>query len=245
MSQQKPTVFTAIRRIAIVAAILIAFVVGLAGTVYLSLRSPEVKVPEVVGQHYLSGQNALESAGLNIRRRAKRLKGDAKPDTILDQSPRAGEVVKKGQTVAVVIADENSGKEIPSETPEPVETPAGKPQNANTNAAPRNENQNRDQRNRNTNRNANSNNRNANNQNANNRNANNSNRNANQNSNRNANRNGNTNNANNRNANNRNANANGARNSNANRSTPTLNINRPNSNAPARPNSNNANRRTP
>ncbi|HEY0077316.1 MAG TPA: PASTA domain-containing protein [Pyrinomonadaceae bacterium] len=236
MSQQKPTILTAIRRIAIVAAILIAFVVGLAGTVYLSLRSPEVKVPEVVGQHYLAGQNALESAGLNIRRRAKRFKGDAKPDTILDQSPRAGEVVKKGQTVAVVTADENSGKEIPVETPEPAETPSGKPQNANnTNAAPRNENQNRDQRNRNsnrnTNRNGNANNRNANNQN-------NSNRNANQNSNRNAN-------ANNRNAGNRNANANGSRNTNANRSTPTLNINRPNSNAPVRPNSNNANRRTP
>ena len=43
-------VFSALRRIGIVIAIAIVFVFGLATTVYLSLRSPEVTVPDVVGK---------------------------------------------------------------------------------------------------------------------------------------------------------------------------------------------------
>ncbi|MGH9903643.1 MAG: PASTA domain-containing protein, partial [Pyrinomonadaceae bacterium] len=104
------TMWAALRRIGIVVAIGAAFVLGLTGTVYLSLRSPEVTVPDVVGQHYLAGETALGEAGLNIRKRARRFKSDAQPDTILDQSPRPGEVVKVGQTVAVVVSDEHSGK---------------------------------------------------------------------------------------------------------------------------------------
>ena len=100
---------TALSKIGIFVAIAVAFSIGLAATVYLSLRSPEVAVPDVVGQHYLNGESALEDAGLYIRKRAKRYKADTKPDTILDQSPRAGEVIKVGQTVAVVVSSEESG----------------------------------------------------------------------------------------------------------------------------------------
>lgn len=239
--------FTALRRIGIVAFIAIAFTLGLAGTVYLSLRSPEVSVPEIVGQHYLTGQSTLEGAGLNIRKRARRYKGDAKPDMILDQSPRAGEVVKKGQTVAVVVANEESGDKMPEATGDAAASDDAKPtptpspernSNANTNAA-QNENQNRDRRNKNSNKNTNANknanNQNTNNQNASNRNRNTNNANANANSARNANRNANSD-ARNRNANtltiNRNANTNTNRvNANRNANTPRVNANR-NTNRP-------------
>ena len=215
MALEKATLITPIKRIGILAAVVIAFALGLAGTVYLSLRSPEVKVPEVVGKHYVEGQTTLEDAGLNIRKRMKRFKPDAQPDTILDQSPRTGEVVKSGQTVAVVVADENSGKESDSaageteagETPKPSPTPAEAPANRNAN------NDNREQRNRNANRNTNRNSNRNSNRNANDQNSNNSNRNANRNANRNT------------NANNRNANAAGNRNADALRNTNNANRN--------------------
>ena len=98
------TLLSALGKIGTIIAVAVAFVMGLTFTVYLSLRSPEVKVPDVTGKQSSTGESALESAGLNMRKRATRYSADTKPDTILDQSPRAGEVVKVGQTVAVVIS---------------------------------------------------------------------------------------------------------------------------------------------
>ena len=219
--------FAALGRAGIAAGIVAAFVLGLAGTVYLSLRTSEVTVPDVVGQHFLQGQTALEGADLNIRKRAKRLKPDAAPDTILDQSPRPGDVVKAGQTVAVVVADENSGKEMKaadSGAPEEGEKPAGEPGKEKAEATPRGQNQNANASNRNANRNAN---KNANRANANNKNTNNSNAN-------NSNVNGSNANRNNTNAG---ANTNGARNAhnanvgNRNANARNANANRPNTNA--------------
>lgn len=238
MALEKGTAFLILRRLAIIVLIGSAFTFGLAGTVYLSLRSPEVQVPEVVGQNYLSAESILEGVGLNIRKRASRYKGDAKPDTVLDQSPRSGEVVKKGQVVAVVVANEESGNQMPQEprpAPETGNAPAASAtpeKRGNDNAdASRNDNQNKSRRNANRNTNANANrNANANNANAN-RNAN-----ANANTNRTQNRNTNTGSLFNRNDANRNANGNRAnanRNSNTGRNTNTnRNTNRNSANRP-------------
>src|SRR5438270_6714283 len=93
-------VLGALRKIGIIIAVVAAFLFGMAGTVYLSLRSPEVKVPDVVGKDYAAGEQALDNAGLNVRKRATRAVADKQPNIILDQVPRSGEVVKVGQTVA-------------------------------------------------------------------------------------------------------------------------------------------------
>src|SRR6185436_4496901 len=163
------------RSIAIVIAIAVVFLFGLATTVYLSLRSPEVKVPDVVGKDRFEAEHILGGAGLNYRVRATRPSNQLKADTVLFQVPRAGEVVKSGQTVAMDIS--RTAKE--GEASEAVvEKPAEeKPANANEASA----NENKPKRNKNTNRNANDNaneNRNANSNRALNRNANNSNVNA-------------------------------------------------------------------
>ena len=88
----------------IVIAIGGAFLLGLASTVYLSLRSPEVKVPEVIGKDRSVAENELKDAGLNFRVRATRPSNQVKADTVMFQLPRPGEVVKVGQTVAVDVA---------------------------------------------------------------------------------------------------------------------------------------------
>jgi hypothetical protein len=214
----------ALGKIGIVLAIGIAFLSGLAGTVYLSLRSEEVKVPDVVGKDRMTAEAALHDAGLNLRQRATRFSADAQPNTILDQSPKPGEVIKVGQTVAVVLSRAaakegetsvalNTGEKQP-EAEKPAEN-----QNANTSpAAANNQNNQNNQNKEKRNKNKNSNNSNSsNNANANNRNANNAN------SNRNANVNQNT------TADNRNANANSnrnAENSNVNKRAP-VNISTP------------------
>jgi len=141
------------RSIAIVIAIAVVFLFGVATTVYLSLRSPEVKVPDVVGKDRFEAEKILADADLKFRVRATRPSNQAKPDTVLFQLPRPGEVVKTGQTVAMDIS--RAAKE--GETPENV-TPDEPSENRNTNsAANSNANKPKKPRPRNTNENANGN----------------------------------------------------------------------------------------
>jgi len=147
-------IISVFRSIGIVIAIAVVFLFGVATTVYLSLRSPEVKVPDVVGKDRFEAEKILAEADLKFRVRATRPSTQAKPDTVLFQLPRPGEVVKTGQTVAMDIS--RAAKE--GETPETVipEEPA---ENRNTNASS-NSNENkpkRPPRNRNANDNANAN----------------------------------------------------------------------------------------
>lgn len=97
-------ILSAFGKLGILALVAVLFAVGLLLSVYLSLRSPEVQVPDVVNQPYLDGGATLERAGLDIRERAARFKPGVQPGVILDQSPRAGSVIKAGQTVAVVVS---------------------------------------------------------------------------------------------------------------------------------------------
>lgn len=96
--------WSAFGKLGIIIAIGLTFLFGMTGTVYLSLRSPEVQVPNILGKDRQAAEDELSKAGLNMRVRATRYSADAKPDTILLQLPHAGEVVKTGQTVAVDVS---------------------------------------------------------------------------------------------------------------------------------------------
>jgi serine/threonine-protein kinase len=93
-----------IGKLATLAVVAVAFTFALFGTIWLSLRSPEVKVPEIVGKSLPDAESTLAGAGLNVRTRARRFSAEVKPDTVLDQAPRPGETVKKGQTIAIVLS---------------------------------------------------------------------------------------------------------------------------------------------
>ena len=123
---------TALKRIFIVVGIAIAFTLGLLGAIYLSLRSSETKVPDIVGKDRSSAENTISSAGLNFRVRATRPASDAKPDTVLIQLPHAGEIVKVGQTVAVDISRPTKEGETSTST--------SSNENANTEKKPENNN---------------------------------------------------------------------------------------------------------
>ena len=167
---------SALGKVAILIAIAGLFLVGMAGTVYLSLRSPEVEVPEVTGKNVLEAEKILADAGLNVRRRASRYSSEVQADTVLDQTPRAGDHVKAGQTIAVVIsrAEAKEGEtsmsvrrndKAQNDNREGAgnqnESPASAPENRNANDNA-NDNANRAKRNTNKNKNGNANNQNAN-----------------------------------------------------------------------------------
>ena len=141
------------RSVAIIIAIALVFLFGVATTVYLSLRSPEVKVPDVVGKNRFEAEKILADADLKFRVRATRPSTEVQENTVMFQLPRAGEVVKTGQTVAMDIsraakAGESSEKVTPDEPAE----------NRNTNSSANgNENKPKRQRPRNTNENGNTN----------------------------------------------------------------------------------------
>lgn len=147
---------SALRGIGIVVLLAIAFLFGLATTVYLSLRSPEVTVPEVVGKDRYEAEKILAQADLNFRVRATRPSNQVKADTVLFQLPRAGDVVKAGQTVAMDISRATLAGEASDADATDKKIEAEKAANANANSG-RNENENRPRRNRNVNKNANEN----------------------------------------------------------------------------------------
>ncbi len=150
---------TALRRIGIVILIAITFLFGLGTTVYLSLRSPEVKIPDVVGKDRFEAERILGQADLNFRVRAVRPSNQVAANTVLFQLPHAGDVVKAGQTVAMDIsrsAKEGEASEPTAEDKKPDEKTAPNA-NANDSSTTKNENENRPKRNKNTNKNANEN----------------------------------------------------------------------------------------
>jgi beta-lactam-binding protein with PASTA domain len=118
----------AVKRIAIVIGIAIAFSLGLLGAIYLSLRSSETRVPDIVGKDRTAAENTISDAGLNFRVRAERATSEAKPGTVLIQLPHAGEIVKVGQTVAVDISRPTKDGEYSA--------PANSNDNANAQSSP-------------------------------------------------------------------------------------------------------------
>jgi len=144
----------------LVILIAIAFLFGLATTVYLSLRSPEVTVPEVVGNDRFEAERILGEADLNFRVRATRPSNQVKADTVLFQMPRAGEVVKTGQTVAMDIsraAKEGEASEAVVNDKKASEEKALENLNTNTSEPAKNANQSKPRRNKNTKKNGNEN----------------------------------------------------------------------------------------
>ncbi len=66
-------------------------------------RPPQVKVPNVVGQEYRSGQAVLEAKGLKMQILPPRWDRDRPAGIIIDQNPLAGESVEVGHIITVSV----------------------------------------------------------------------------------------------------------------------------------------------
>jgi hypothetical protein len=105
---------SALGKLLVVALLAGAFLAGMIGVVFLSLRGEEVKVPEVVGRDFNESEKEIASLGLKLKRRATRYSQE-KPNTVLEQLPKPGETVKTGQTILVVLSEADpEGSEAPA-----------------------------------------------------------------------------------------------------------------------------------
>ena len=109
------TGFSAIGKFFIVLSLAAAFIVGMVGVVYMSLRGEEVKIPEIVGKDVEESEKELAALGLKLKRIANRYSAE-KPNTVLEQRPRAGDTAKTGLMISVIVAQPNpEGTEAPAE----------------------------------------------------------------------------------------------------------------------------------
>lgn len=107
------TSLSAIGRLITVMALAAAFLVGMVGVVYMSLRGEELKIPEVVGKDFEESEKELAALGLKIKKIASRY-SEEKPNTILEQRPRSGETAKAGLMISVIVSQVNpEGTEAP------------------------------------------------------------------------------------------------------------------------------------
>ena len=71
------TGISAIGKLAVVGGLLLAFLGGMAGVVYMSLSGKEITVPEITGKDFVDSEKELASLGLKIKRRADRASTEA------------------------------------------------------------------------------------------------------------------------------------------------------------------------
>ncbi len=109
------TGISAIGKFFIVLTLAAAFIVGMVGVVYMSLRGEEIKIPEIVGKDFGESEKELAALGLKIKRIANRYSAET-PNSILEQRPRAGDTAKTGLMISVIVAQPNpEGTEAPAD----------------------------------------------------------------------------------------------------------------------------------
>lgn len=109
------TGFSAIGKFFIVLTLAAAFIAGMVGVVYMSLRGEEIQIPEIIGKDFNESEKELAALGLKVKRIANRY-SEEKPNTILEQRPRAGDTAKTGLMISVIVAQANpEGTEAPAD----------------------------------------------------------------------------------------------------------------------------------
>ena len=106
---------SAIGRLVLVGVLAATFLTGLFGVVYYQLKGEEVEIPKLVGKNFNQGTDELALHGLRIKKIASRY-SEEKPNTILEQRPRAGTTGKTGLIISVVVSKPNpDGAEAPAD----------------------------------------------------------------------------------------------------------------------------------
>jgi eukaryotic-like serine/threonine-protein kinase len=92
--------------------------VDVGSTVVLSVSTGEVAVPDVLGDSEATATATLENEGFNVTTVYEET-DEARPGTVIDQSPSGGTLVRLGTTVVITVAE---APPEPTETPTPTDT---------------------------------------------------------------------------------------------------------------------------
>ncbi len=112
------------KRLLRVALLALVFMISAFLVMYLSLRGRSVEVPEITGKSEAEATEILDDVGLRIKVTGHTPSSRFAADTVSDQSPSPGTLVKTGQLVRVSIS---MGATPPSPTPTPTPKPTPKP----------------------------------------------------------------------------------------------------------------------
>lgn len=104
----------------------IAFFISAGMVVYLSLRSKEVKVPNVVGKAQADAERLLVTEGLRLKVKATGISEKTEVSLIGDQTPSAGSTVKAGQVVTVTFGADAAEKKEEVANAKPTAKPTAK-----------------------------------------------------------------------------------------------------------------------
>lgn len=106
----------------------VAFFISAGLMVYLSLRSKEVKVPDLIGKAEGDAERLLGTEGLRLKVRNRTTDEKVQANLISEQIPNAGVTVKAGQVVNVTISTGIDARKAEAEAkPTPTATPKPKP----------------------------------------------------------------------------------------------------------------------
>lgn len=108
------------KRLLRVALLALVFMISAFLVMYLSLRGRSVEVPEITGKSEAEATEILDDVGLRIKVTGHTPSSRFAVDTVSDQSPSPGTLVKTGQLVRVSIS---TGAPSPTPTPTPKPTP--------------------------------------------------------------------------------------------------------------------------
>jgi beta-lactam-binding protein with PASTA domain len=89
------------RAFLILATLGLVFAMGVAAMLYVAMHKPTVTVPNVAGQRLSQAQEMTREAGLELEVRGRTYNDILAADTVVDQWPRAGMTVKRGQALRV------------------------------------------------------------------------------------------------------------------------------------------------
>lgn len=95
--------------IPVAAVVLIGIGVGL----YFALRSTDVEVPNVVGMQLADATAELESKGLKATEGTPQVTGNVPAGQVIEQSPQAGEKIKKNSEVTLTVEGAEALVEVP------------------------------------------------------------------------------------------------------------------------------------
>ncbi len=113
---------SAVGKLAMTGLLLGAFLVAMAGVVYMSLSGKEITVPEITGKDFFESEKELAALGLKIKKRADRPSTE-RINTVLEQLPKAGETVKTGQLIFVIVSKAGvEGEDTPKSLIKDLET---------------------------------------------------------------------------------------------------------------------------
>jgi serine/threonine-protein kinase len=86
------------------ALLAVTFFIGAGAITYFAVRGRTVAVPNVVGKSKRAAKTEFDEAGLRMDFKSPAYNDKAPADTVTDQSPSAGTIVKTGQIVRVSLS---------------------------------------------------------------------------------------------------------------------------------------------